>query len=577
MAGRASIFDPLEYRLLDLRHALVGPQPGVQNVVIIAIDDETLAITPEELQSRRSLLARIISNIAKSDARALALDVLLADPGPASDDAALAAALGEIPSSIAAAAQFGTGSGRPDSIVWPQPPFRAIAEAGLVNLSTDSRGTPRYAPLIVEVDGVLTPSLALLATLSFSGERAVFGADHLALGTRKIPLDFGFNMPLRYIGPAGAVPTYSAQALINNPLPDALSNKLVVLGFSAAAMGDRFATPYDDNTPGMEVIATAISQLNGGETLRRDAQTRQWDAALAIILTIICVTSVVIWPLSRSVPFVVVSIGLVLAFSTFAFASGLWLNAALPLAAVLPPTLAASGIRYMQENLRARKSAQSVASLRQFQSPELAKRIETDPNYLMSPVEQDLVVFFVDLTGFTGLSQRLGPDGTRNLLATFHRLTAQAVEKRGGSVFNYMGDGALAVFGLEAARDVSDADDALESAFDLVTALSRQSLPEAPDDVLSCRIGLHRGPVTLSRLGAQSHQQVTVTGDNVNLASRLMEVAKTQQAVVVASSDFAAGLSDPDKLSSANKTDVAIRGRDGRVQVLVWGKKAFIK
>ncbi|ABG30208.1 putative cyclase [Roseobacter denitrificans OCh 114] len=575
MSGRAGFFDPLEYRLLDVRHVLIGPRAAASDIVIVAIDDETLAAAPAELQSRRQLLARIISNIAQSDARVLALDVLLADPGPAEDDAALAAALGEIPSSIAAAARFGADSASADSIIWPQAAFGEVAEAGLVNLSTDASGTPRYAPLLIDAGGSLVPSLPLLASLSFGGEKAVFGETQLTLGTRDVPLDFGFNMPLRHIGPEGSVPTYSARDLISGTLPDALSDKLVVLGFSASAMGDRFATPFDENTPGMEVIATAISQLSGGETLRRDAQTRQWDAALAVALTLICVTSVLVWPLSRGVP---VAAGFVLVFLasiTLAFASGLWLSGALALAVALPPAIAASGLRYMQENLQARKSEQSVASLRQFQSPALAAKIESDPNYLMEPIEQDLVVLFVDLTGFTGHSQRLGQDGTRNLLAMFHKLTAQTVEARGGSVFNYMGDGALAVFGLERGGDASHADDALASAFDLVHSLSHQSLPQTPDEPLSCRIGLHSGPVTLSRLGAQSHQQVTVTGDNVNLASRLMEVAKTEKAVVVASSDFAAGLTDGGPQESAYTTDVAIRGRDGRVQVLVWAKDAL--
>ena len=575
VSGRAGFFDPLEYRLLDMRHVLVGPRPAAQDIVIVAIDDETLAAAPAELQSRRQLLARIISNIAQSDARALALDVLLADPGPKEDDTALAAALGDIPSSIAAAARFVPDRAGADSIIWPQSSFGLVAEAGLVNLSTDAGGTPRYAPLLIEADGSLVPSLALLASLSFSGEKATFGQTLLTLGARQIPLDFGFNMPLRYIGPAGSVPTYSARDLIARTLPDALSGKLVVLGFSAAAMGDRFATPFDEDIPGMEVIATAISQLGGGDTLRRDAQTRRWDAALAMVLTAVCVISVLILPLSRGVPLAIGFVAIFLGGVTWAFASGLWLSAALPLAAAVPAALAASGLRYMQENLQARKSERSVASLRQFQSPALAAKIENDPNYLMQPVEQELVVLFVDLTGFTGHSQRLGPDGTRNLLAMFHKLTARTVEARGGSVFNYMGDGALAVFGLERGRGTSYADDALACAFDLADALSRQSLPQTPDEALSCRIGLHSGPVTLSRLGAQSHQQVTVTGDNVNLASRLMEVAKTQEAVVVASSDFAAGLSEHGRLGSAYTTDVAIRGRDGRVQVLVWAREAL--
>jgi adenylate cyclase len=92
---------------------------------------------------------------------------------------------------------------------------------------------------------------------------------------------------------------------------------------------------------------------------------------------------------------------------------------------------------------------------------------------------------------------------------------------------------------------------------------------------LHCRIGLHKGPATLSRLGADSHQQLTVSGDTVNLASRLMEVAKDQSAVIVASADFTEALSGSTYLHTAEALEVPIRGRDGRVGVFVWTMAAL--
>lgn len=577
MAGRGGVIDGLEFRLVDLRYTLAGPRSAVADVVIVAIDDETLATDSLGQEGGRIRLEKLISSIAQSGARALALDVLLADRGDPAEDAALARALSELPSAIAAAALFGADGSDPNNLIWPQPNFTESAQVGLVNLSTDARRTPRYAPLLFYIDEEWMPSLALVSTLAFSGEKAVFSETHLTIGNRRIPLDEGLNMPLRFVGPAGSIPTYSASTFLDGSKPSDLSGKLVVLGFSASAMGDRFVTPFDDSTPGVEIIATTISQLIGGATLRRDGQVRKWDTVHAAILTLLCVLLILVCPLSRGIPAALVLLVLSMISVTVFFANGLWLSAALPLTAAMPPMLVAGVARYTRERKLAKHSERTLASLRRFHSPALTARIESDPEYLANPLEQELVVLFVDLTGFTGLSQQLGSTGTRNLLRHFHRLTAEAVETNGGSVFNYMGDGALAVFGLEEIDFEAPAESALDAAFDLVKTLSQQKLDDLPNADLRCRIGLHAGFATLSRLGADSHQQVTVTGDNVNLASRLMEVAKAENAVIVASEKFTDALREPKKPGLARQTIVRIRGRSGNVRVLLWTADAIGK
>ncbi|MEM6886541.1 MAG: adenylate/guanylate cyclase domain-containing protein [Pseudomonadota bacterium] len=565
--ARATITDGLENRLLDLRYRIVGPREASPDILFVAIDDETLD-AGQAGPVGRARLARLVNHIADSGARALALDVLLADAGSTTERAGLAAALSRLPSVVAAAVRFEDGS--PPHVIWPHPEFRAQAETGLVNLTTDATGTPRYVPMFLNLDGTLLPSLPLLAAISFTGEDARVGIRELTLGNLKIPLDRGAVMPLRLLGPADTVPTISAARLMTSPLPDMLDDKMVVLGFSAAAMGDRFVTPFDESTPGAEIIATAISQLIGGNTLRHDQQTRRWDVVHATGLTALCLLLMMRYPIDRAASMTAAFLLLSFACVSILFAKGVWLNGALPLAAALPPIVATGAFRLARDRHRARHSARSLASLRRFQSPALARRIENDPDYLTTPQAQDLVIFFVDLTGFTALSQLLGPDGTRVLLQRFHGLTAQAVEAQGGSVINYIGDGALAVFGLEREEeDKTDADAALAAAGALATGLATVEMETTPYP-LACRIGLHRGPVILSRLGADTHQQVSVSGDTVNLTSRLMEVAKSEGVQTVATRDFVGHLSAQEAATETRQTEISVRGRDGTVQLYLW-------
>ena len=567
-SGRASFTDALENRLLDLRYAVAGPVVPAQDVVIVAIDDATLADDATAALSRRALLAFLTTQIAQSGATTLALDVLLADRGDPGDDMLLAQAFGQIPTVVAAAAVFEKDASLPDRMIWPLDVFRAAAQAGVVNLSTDANGVPRYLPLLVTVDGEMTASLPLLAVLDFTGLDATFETSKLVLGSRHVPLDQGFNMPLRALGPTGTVPTISAQTLLDGPMPESLAGKIVLMGYTATATGDRFETPFSLDTPGVEVIASGISQLLESDTLRRDQDTREWDAVHACLVTLAGVLAILFLPLSRGLPLALAILVVSFTITSALFASGVWLSAAVPLVAAAPPMLFAGGLRYNLERGQARRSERSAASLRRFQSPALVQQLERDPDYLARPHEQELVIFFVDLTGFTALSQRLGADGTQQLLALFHKLTAQTVEAEGGSVFNYMGDGALAVFGLEPAT--APADRALAAAVGLVNALSSARLDQAPQERLQCRIGLHSGPATLSRLGGESYQQVTASGDTVNLASRLMEVAKSQNATIVASSDFCKALKQGTHVAQADAVHVPIRGRDGEVDVFCW-------
>jgi adenylate cyclase len=75
------------------------------------------------------------------------------------------------------------------------------------------------------------------------------------------------------------------------------------------------------------------------------------------------------------------------------------------------------------------------------------------------------------------------------------------------------------------------------------------------------RVGAHYGPVVASRLGAETHHQITVSGDSVNVANRLMEVGKAWGADLVASGDLLAAAGDRSASAFDERRGVSIRGR----------------
>ncbi|AXI54312.1 adenylate/guanylate cyclase domain-containing protein [Sulfitobacter sp. JL08] len=574
LGARAGLLDRFESGLIDLRFSTFGPVDLPSDVVVVAIDDAALADPALAAMTGRARLAHVINAIAAQNPKVLAVDVVLADAGDAAGNAALAEAIGSLPSVIAAAGTFPivqAGSGLPvlENELWPLPVFSAAADTGWVNIATDVSGTPRHIPLMFLTSQGLQPALPLRAAALFSADTPEFDRNVLRLGARETRLDFGFHMPLRLAGPSGTVATIPALDLVEGRANGRLSGKMVVLGLTGTGLGDRFPTPFDGNTPGVELIATAISQLLGGPGLVRDDTVRRVDVAMAASVAFLCTFIVLALSLGPGVTLALGVLGLWIALIWLAFPFGWWLSAALPLLATLPPVLGAAGMRYVQERRRSAITDRAVVALKKFQSPALADMIADDPDFLSRPVTRDLVIFFVDLSGFTLLSQTLGPQGTEDFLKRFHSVVAREVHKQNGIVFNYMGDGALAVFGM---RDThpNPADDAMKAAFDLVAAIVALGTSQGLDVPLGCRIGIHFGPVVLSRLGDDRQQQVSVTGDSVNLASRLMEIAKAQGASIVATADVLSALNARPERDAAEIKTVEVRGRAGNVDVHLW-------
>jgi adenylate cyclase len=229
-------------------------------------------------------------------------------------------------------------------------------------------------------------------------------------------------------------------------------------------------------------------------------------------------------------------------------------------------------LRYSLDRLHLRRLTRSEEALRRFQPPALAERIASDPDFLMRPEARDIPILFVDLSRFTTLSERLGPQRTRSLLAAYHSVVERQVTGRGGLVLSFMGDGAMIAFGIPRAAP-DDARRAVETALDLVSGvrawLRLCGVSETERWNIDVRVGAHYGPVILSRLGTAAHQHITAAGDSVNVASRLLEVASERGASAAISADLLQAAGDLPVSPPALQT-LAIRGREQPLEVALW-------
>jgi adenylate cyclase len=142
---------------------------------------------------------------------------------------------------------------------------------------------------------------------------------------------------------------------------------------------------------------------------------------------------------------------------------------------------------------------------------------------------RDAAILMIDLRGFTLLSHRLEPRAVMELLAAYQSRMVAEIDRHGGSVDKFMGDGILASFG--ATRpSASYAADGLRALESLTEAARRWVLERQTAGLPAPAIGaaLATGPVMFGAIGDRSRLEYTVIGDPVNLAAKLEKHTKVE-------------------------------------------------
>ncbi len=140
---------------------------------------------------------------------------------------------------------------------------------------------------------------------------------------------------------------------------------------------------------------------------------------------------------------------------------------------------------------------------------------------------RQVTVLFADISGFTRFSAELGAERTHALLDTYFRTLDQIVVSFGGTIDKHIGDSVMAVFGAPVAHD-NDPERAARAALEIHAAMDATS--ESAGHALKVHIGIASGQVVASGVGGDQHY--TMTGNSVNLASRLTDAAGPGETLV---------------------------------------------
>lgn len=194
-------------------------------------------------------------------------------------------------------------------------------------------------------------------------------------------------------------------------------------------------------------------------------------------------------------------------------------------------------------------------------------------------VEQEVTLLFADLRGFTKMSEDQLPYDVVFLLNQFLGSMSQVIEDSGGYIDKFMGDGIMAIFGMDrpvgtGARNALTAARAMSGVLDSLNISLADELPSK----LNIGIGLHTGDAILGRIGVASAsgagERITALGDTVNTASRLETSTKELGAQLVVSEQTLAAASQP--MPQEIENHITVKGKARPLRVFAWKKATMV-
>ncbi len=189
------------------------------------------------------------------------------------------------------------------------------------------------------------------------------------------------------------------------------------------------------------------------------------------------------------------------------------------------------------------------------------------PAYHMGE-EREISILFADLRDFTGFSERKLPYDVVFVLNRYFANMGKAVEDAGGYLDKFIGDGVMALFGVD-----GDAQKGARQALEAARLMSRQldelnrSLEAELDEPFRIGIGIHLGPAIIGEMGYGDTTSLTAVGDAVNTASRLEALTKEYRAQLLVSDTVSrkAGMD----LSAFPRHELDVRGRSETISAHV--------
>ncbi len=580
----------MDNRLLDTMFQWRGTLPTTGSVVIVDIDERSLQ-TIGQWPWPRNILATLTNNIHKAGPKALGFDMVFPEPDRSSPSRFLKEIEKALPMPQATSPLlrylkgldhdriFGNAVSRGNTVLGyvfqtrndglktrgdqPFPSARIIADPldsgftdlalipayravlntpaiamakteGFFNVFADIEGTLHRVPLMMTMDGVPYPSMALetfrlgmeISTITLHASTRIKGGATPLLGIsldqRFIPTDENGQIAVNFRGPANSFPYVPAMEIIQGKDLHRLTDKFVLVGTTAAGLFDFRATPFSSTCPGVEVNATLIDNLMAQDPLVYDIHTEIGITYTLVIVGGLVLTLLLVHapPLAGGVTGIVIMAGILGANHVFLFLNNKQAGVTFPLISLLGIFILVTTLNLFREGRDKRYIQRAFGH---YVSPRVVDQLMADPTTLSLTGEQrELTIMFSDIRDFTTISESMDSRDLGAFMNEYLTIMSDIVMKHNGTVDKFIGDAIMAFWGAPA-HDSQHGINAAKTALAMLEKLREmqgvwihRNLP-----FIDMGVGINTGLVSVGNFGSKNRFDYTVMGDAVNLASRL--------------------------------------------------------
>ena len=555
-----------------------APEALDGNIFVIGIDDRAMEdIGPYQTWGRDVMAMAIEALNADPENRpaAIGIDVLYTGETDPDLDAYLAEAAGACGNVVVASvANFGTELVTEDtgnfyledyavlSYEEPYEALKAVTTQGHINAMYDQDGVLRHSILQIDLpDGRSIPSF------SYAIYQKYAAANGLPVDL-EIPTDNLHRFYVDYSAlPGGFYEGISVSDLLAGDFPAELfADAIVLIGPYAAGLSDYVTTAIDRASLmyGVEYQANIIHQM-----IHQNFKTEVSDglqAALLFVLSAACLWFFLGRKLRYVIPVWLVAAGGSILACKGLYSAGyvlhpLWLSLTITVFFV-----GAVAFNYVQAALEKRKISNTF---KRYVAPEIVGELlrEGTDSLGLGGKLCDIAVLFVDIRGFTTMSEVLTPQEVVSILNRYLTLTTDCIMKNHGTLDKFVGDCTMAIWNAPIEQE-DYVMNACKAALDMVEgskALSQELLDKFGRTV-SFGIGVHCGSAVVGNIGAEMRMDFTAIGDTVNTSARLE--ANAPAGKIYISRDVV------DRLGSRIKTTslgdgIALKGKSHKLEIFL--------
>ncbi len=542
-----NLLSPLDYMVRDKLYQM--PRGINSNIKIVGIDERTLdAYGPIQTWSRGRYAELIKKLNENSDAKPalIGFDILFSGYVDEEGDAALAAACEEsgnviIVNNLIYDDRMVRDSGgelikRVKSVAEPYEEISNVTNVGYSNVAQDSDGVVRRIIPTENMEGIVNEQTGEPVGDKCSMFSKVMYERYCEINNEeatKIPTDRSGRSIINYSGKPGDYECMSMVDVLEGKIDSkAFKDSVVLIGAYAPGMQDNFKVPGggSEQMYGVEIHANILqSYLENRFAISGNAIAFAIITALVAFALHIAFRKLNVW---QSLLILLAASGIEVFICVTLNNRGTTYNIVyLPLIAFIS-FIYALAIHYAIEKAKKQKV---INAFRKYVAPQIVEEISKKGDFTieLGGQNKDIAVLFVDIRGFTTMSEALEPETVVEILNEYLSLTTKSIFDNSGTLDKFVGDATMAVF--NSPFDLPDYEfKAVCAAMDIVKGGEEleKVLFEKYGRSVGFGVGVNCGPAVIGNVGCEFRMDFTAIGDTVNTAARLEANAKKGQVLI---------------------------------------------